>query len=296
MLLVTGQEGLLSSALISVLHDSGHEVVVLTRRCEAPCQYPYKVIIADLLNAEQVKNSLAGLAFKGVFHAAAAMDGVAAQQTDDAGHYLNAVMTKNLLDALEPGALGKFVQVSSIDVYDPAALSVPVTECSGVKPSTEYGRSKLVSEETLQQWSLNCGVPNLILRVTQVFGEKDRTRKFIPSVIKRIKSGLPVDVFGDGEDLRDYIYSHDVARLTHELFRKGCCGTFNLATGTSRSLKELLNKIVLVSGRDIEVNYGQRKQKQLDYRFDVGKLMTALPGFEWTDFDKALRRTYDHIL
>jgi UDP-glucose 4-epimerase len=248
------------------------------------------------LHAAQVKQCLAGLPFKGVFHAAAAMDGVAETQTDAAGNYLNAVMTANLLDALETRVLRKFVQVSSVDVYDPEALQVPVSESSDVNPATEYGKGKLASEKMVQQWSRACGVPNLILRVTQVFGEQDRTRKFIPSVIKMIKTGQPVEVFGDGKDLRDYIYSQDVARIARELFREDLSGIFNLATGTSRSLAELLRQIILFSGKEVEVHYNSRRQKKLDYRFDTGKLKQALPDLEWTDFNRALRRTYDHIL
>ncbi|MEN8729693.1 MAG: NAD(P)-dependent oxidoreductase [Desulfuromonadales bacterium] len=296
MLLVTGLDGLVSSALISVMNDAGDDLVVLTRRCAEPHRYPCKIITADLLHATQIKECLAGLAFDVVFHAAAAMDGVAETQTDSAGNYMNAVMTANLLDALEVRALRKFVQISSIDVYNPEALREPVTETTDVKPATEYGKSKLASERKVQQWSRTCGVPNLILRVTQVFGEKDRTRKFIPSAIKRIKAGLPVEIFGNGEDLRDYIYSHDVAHLALELFRKDCGGIFNIATGTSRSLGELLREIILVSGKEVEVQYSSRRQKKLDYRFDTGKLKKALPGFELTDFNRALRQTYDHLL
>lgn len=296
MFLVTGLDGLVSSSLIAVLLDSGQEFAVLTRRCQNPAQYPYPVIVADLLNPEETSARLSGLAFDAVFHAAAAMDGVADVQLDNAGNYLNAVMTKNLLAGLDAASVGTFVQTSSIDVYGPETFGRPVTEDSPLMPATDYGKSKLASETIVRRWSAASMRPALILRVTQMFGEKDRTGKFIPAVMKKIKAGLPVTVFGDGKDLRDYLYSHDAARLALNLCQKGCRGTFNLASGTSRSLRDMLEKIVLISGKTVDVNYQKRVGQRVDYRLDTDKLMSALPRFRFTDIDEALRKTYDHIL
>ena len=295
MLLVTGLDGLLSSSMIRSILDSGQDLVVLTRQCLDATSFPHPVIVADLLNPEQVKACLSGRKFEGVFHVAAAMDGVSDHQVDHFGGYINSVMTNNLLEALGPDRVDKFVLVSSIDVYDPAAFSSPVTETAKLKPATDYGKSKLESELRVQKWSQQYGVPTLILRVTQVFGAKDRTRKFIPSVIRKIKSGLPVEVFGEGDDLRDYLYCHDFARLAMQLYQKNADGIFNLATGVSQSLNEVLEAIVRVSGKEVAVNYHQRTTQKLDYRFDNSKLIETVPDFKFTEMDRALHETYVHL-
>ena len=86
-----------------------------------------------------------------------------------------------------------------------------------------------------------------------------------------------------------------VARLALALYQKNAAGVYNLATCTSRSLKEVLETIILISGREVAVRYNARNRERLDYRFDNRKLTSLLPDFKFTDFDRALQETYDHI-
>jgi len=295
MHLITGLNGILSSALIQTFLESAQEISVLTRGCDNPKQYPFCVIEADLLDLEQTSRCLEDLKIDGIIHSAAAMHGVAISQFDNAGNYLNSVMTRNLLKSLEGNLPERFVLVSSVDVYGPEAYQNPANESSELNPVTDYGKSKLESEYLVEQWSETHKLSSLILRLTQIFGPNDRTHKFIPSVIRNIKSDQPVDLFGEGEDLRDYIFSRDAARLVLDLYEKNAEGVYNLATGTSRTLREVLNKIIFISGKKIEVRYKTRNRKRLDYRFDNSKLTSFLPDFKFSDFDKALRETYDLI-
>ena len=72
MILITGLNGFLSSALIDKCLESGVDVAVLTKRCEDPEPYPFHIIEADLLDADLTKSRLSGFTFQGVIHAAAA--------------------------------------------------------------------------------------------------------------------------------------------------------------------------------------------------------------------------------
>ena len=223
------------------------------------------------------------------------MDGVVDTQIDSSGNYLNVRMTKNLVAALTSCPPSHFTFISSIDVYDPSVFAQSVTEKAELSPATEYGKSKLESEQVVEDWARVLDITPLILRVTQIYGEKDRTRKLIPSVISRIKDGKAVQLFGDGSDLRDYIYSRDVARLALELHKKNASGIYNLTTGQSRSLEEVIGQLICISGEKVEIEYHERSKKRVDYRFDCRKVASILPDFEFTDFKKSLRDTYDHM-
>ncbi|HBK78597.1 MAG TPA: hypothetical protein DDZ83_02750, partial [Nitrospinae bacterium] len=99
--------------------------------------------------------------------------------------------------------------------------------------------------------------------------------------------------YGDGGELRDFLFVEDVARAAIRFAFEDGEGTYNAVTGESVSFGEILDCLRAVTGEDFEILRMERNRPRIDQRFDPAKLMAALPGFRFTPLEEGLRRTFE---
>jgi nucleoside-diphosphate-sugar epimerase len=288
-ILVTGAGGFVGSAVTRELLRRGHEVIAVVRA--SPISFGSAMVVRqDLLDAQAVMATLCTFCCDAVIHAAANMP-LRAQET---GYAVNETMTRNLLSGLATGLPKFFLCISSVDVY--AQTGGSVDEEAPIAPISDYGASKLATEKACREWATERGVGLGIARLTQIFGPGDRTPKLIPTAIATIKAGQPVKLFGDGEDLRDYLFVTDAARLLAEWTERYLATTLNVATGQTRSINEVLAILREVSGKEFTIERLPRRKSRIDYRFNTTSLDQALGPLKLTPFPMALRKTYDALV
>ena len=106
--------------------------------------------------------------------------------------------------------LNKVIYISSIDVYAPV---VPISELSATQPATLYGWSKLYCEQMMSVFATQKKIAVQILRIGHVYGPgEEKYAKFLPKTIRNIVDGKAVELYGDGTELRSYIYLDDVVK------------------------------------------------------------------------------------
>jgi nucleoside-diphosphate-sugar epimerase len=275
--LVTGARGFVGRHVIQELAGQGYRVAALDR---ATC---------DLTDRKAVHGFFEGKSFSAVMHLAARIPGVGDGTLEDMFHQ-NMVATHNLLQASRHA--GYFVYASTLDVYGVPG-DLPITEASPTDPVTAYAITKLAAEKLVQASGAAAGTPYAILRLSHVYGAGDRPIKLIPKTVTRVAGGQPPEVFGDGRDLRDLVHVRDVARAVSAAFRTRARGVFNIAAGQSRSVREVVETIVGVSGRRLEPLHRPRQTSQVDFRFDTARAREML-GFEAReDFAAAIREIYE---
>ena len=283
--LVTGANGFIGSAISKELSKRGHIVTGVVRQIDSEKNVNWELLQSDLASLDTLKNAINGKHFDVVIDAAAKIP--LGPSSDD--YFDNIVMSRNILKALEGHPPLYFVKLSTIDVYK---ISDVITESSEVSPQNYYSMSKRIGEQFVELWGSNFSVPTCILRLCQIVGKDDRSNKFIPSIIKSIKKTGTVMINGDGMDLRDYLFVEDLGRIVAEFCEHKTAGIFNIASGKSQSLIQIVDILRELADRDFQIEYGNRTKPRSDYVFDIRKLIQALGVLELTPLRVALSKIY----
>jgi UDP-glucose 4-epimerase len=169
--------------------------------------------------------------------------------------------TLNLLEAARrSGHLKRLVYISSAAVYG-LPLYVPIDEDHPKRPLSPYGVSKLSGELYARIFHELYGVPTVCIRLFNVYGKgQDPNSPYsgvISKFLERIRKGMPLVIYGDGEQTRDFIHVHDVGdMIISSIEGNEVVGeVFNCGTGREVSIKELAKKMLSLSGKDLEVKH-----------------------------------------
>jgi UDP-glucose 4-epimerase len=191
-------------------------------------------------------------------------------------------------------ALRKVVFLSTLDVYAPSAA--PLSEESTVQPVSLYGWSKLYGEQMIQHSAMQRGVTAQILRIGHVYGPgEEQYSKFLPNALRNIVSGKPVELWGEGRELRSLIYIDDVVQaILSAADLPSSPGVINVVGDRALSVRALLERAIELSGRDIPLVHRAFEGQRRDFVFDTRKLKQHLLPEE-TDLDNGLRAELAHM-
>ncbi len=285
--LVTGGCGFIGSHLAKALLNEGHAVLVLDDLSTGVLEnLPAG---ATLLRGDVADPAVAREAVRGVsgcFHLAAVASVERCTADLLGAHRTNLGGTLALLDALAKQGPAPFVYASSAAVYGDAA-SVPVSEAAPARPQSAYGADKRASELHAAVASHSHGIPTTGLRFFNVYGPRQRWDSPYSGVVsifaQRIGAGLPVTVFGDGEQTRDLVAVADVVTaLLRAMARPSLAApVFNVCTGRGVSVLGLAAELGRLLGRSPEVAFGPARLA--DIRHSVGdpargRAALGLPG------------------
>jgi UDP-glucuronate 4-epimerase len=263
--LVTGGAGFIGSHLVDRLLAEGREVVGIDaftgyysrRRKErnlesASRKGGFRLVEGDLLDLD-LDVLVRGV--DGIVHLAGE-PGVRRSWGGALRRYLerNVLSTERLLEAAWRNGVPRFVYASSSSVYgsDPGH---PVDEDYPRRPTSPYGLSKLAAEELIQLYRRERGVPGTILRYFTVYGPRQRPEMAVSRFIFSALRGRPVDVYGDGEQIRDMTYVADAVDATVAAL-DAPPGVYNVGGGTRATVNALLDAVSRVTGSPVEPRYG----------------------------------------
>jgi nucleoside-diphosphate-sugar epimerase len=168
----------------------------------------------------------------------------------------------------------------------------PITEDTAVAPGGYYALAKYTGEKLLEYSAGAKRLPLLSLRVAAAFGPEDPHGSYGPNGFARsLARDRSIQIFGQGEEERDHVHVHDVARLTVALVREGSTGVFNIATGRSRSFAQVVEAIRKLVPYEVAVTNAPRKSPITHRSYDITRLSRAVPGFPFTPFEDGLRAT-----
>jgi nucleoside-diphosphate-sugar epimerase len=278
-ILVTGASGFIGSHLIPRLREQGHEVFVMSSRAGDVAE---QRTWASYPRAEVVIH-LAGKAF------------VPASWEQPA-----AFIRCNLLGTV--GALDYCVRHSARLVFVSSYLygrpeSLPIRETAPLLANNPYALSKKLAEEACQFYAASLGAEITILRPFNVYGAGQSDSFLVPSIIRQVRTGRQIRV-KDLEPKRDYVYVDDVVRaILAAAGRRGENGVFNIGSGVSHSVQDLIRVVQQVMGTDIPVQSDgeRRKDEVMDTVADIAQARRHL-GWqpEWT-LDAGVRQMIEAL-
>jgi nucleoside-diphosphate-sugar epimerase len=256
--LVTGGAGFVGSHLVEDIVRTGEEVRVVDaftdyypraqkeRNLNRLAESNEVAVVEDDLVTMPLEPVLDGI--DTVYHLAG-QPGVRPSWGEEFGRYMhhNVLATQRLLEACRDRQLTKFVYASSSSVYGDAE-SYPTSEDVRPRPVSPYGVTKLAAEHLCELYRTAFGVPTVSLRLFTVYGPRQRPDMAFSKLIAAWARGTAFELFGDGEQTRDFTYVADVVRALQDAAASGWCGVANVGGGSRTSMRQVLDIFADVCG------------------------------------------------
>ena len=329
-ILVTGGAGFIGSALIRhLIQDTGHSVLNLDKLtyagnleslAEVHSSDRYQFLQADIADRERVSEALLEFQPDAIMHLAA--ESHVDRSIDGPAEFIqtNIVGTYQLLEAaraywqtlpVERREAFRFHHISTDEVYgDLHGVDDLFTETTPYAPSSPYSASKASSDHLVRAWQRTYGLPVLITNCSNNYGPYHFPEKLIPLVILNALDGKPLPVYGNGTQVRDWLFVEDHARALFKVVSEGKVGeTYNIGGHNEqknidvvRGICALLEELApgkpegLERFEDLITFVKDRPGHDLRYAIDASKIERELGWVPQETFETGLRKTVQWYL
>lgn len=300
-ILITGGAGFIGSHLVDALLAKGQAVRVLDNFSTGKLdnlglpRAGLELIQGDVADAQVVAESIQGC--QAVVHLAAVASVQASVEDPLGTHQSNLIGTLNLCEAMRSAGVRRILFASSAAVYGNHSIG-PVPEDAPKAPLTPYAVDKLASEFYLEFYQRQHQFEPIIFRLFNIYGPRQDPSSPYSGVISifmdRVRKRQPIQVFGDGEQTRDFLYVGDLIQL----FSKSldCSvpvqGAVNVGLNQATTLNQLLQAIGSLQGGLPEVAYLPPRAGDIRCsRADTTKLLQSYGLPQITEIQEGLART-----
>ncbi|WP_370311667.1 dTDP-glucose 4,6-dehydratase [Sagittula sp.] len=264
-LLVTGGAGFIGSAVVRLAVARGHSVVNLDALTYAACLdnvasvadsplYAFEQV--DIRNRAELDRVFATHAPDAVMHLAA--ESHVDRSIDGPGDFIetNITGTFNMLEAARKFWLSagrpegfRFHHISTDEVFGslPDDASVKFTETTPYDPRSPYSASKAASDHLVRAWHETYGLPVVLTNCSNNYGPYHFPEKLIPVIILYALAGKPLPIYGDGSNIRDWLYVEDHADALLLVLERGALGeSYNIGGENERTNLELVKTLCAI--------------------------------------------------
>jgi UDP-glucose 4-epimerase len=281
-ILVIGGGGFIGHHLAHKLTAAGHEVVILGRSANPsrplPCSARY--VQGDLGDAALLRSLLPGV--DAVAHMASATIPATGDQNPVFDVTTNLIGTIKLLEVMADVGCKRLLFLSSGGTVYGIPKKVPLEETHPREPICSYGIVKSAIESYIDQHRRHHRLSSVILRASNPYGPHQGVvgrSGVIWTYLNLIHREQPIEVWGDGTIIRDYIYISDLTQLCLAVVEGNQTGVYNAGSGAGTSIKQIIDVVHQVTKRATPVLY--RPGRELDVNISVLSIDKARSDFEW---------------
>lgn len=269
----------------------------------------YLFVKGDINDNDQVNAVLTEHKVNGIIHLAAESHVDRSIEGPIAFVKTNVLGTATILDAArrywkDQNVNGKFYHISTDEVYGELGDTGYFTEETPYNPRSPYSASKAGSDHLVRAYHSTYGLPIVISNCSNNYGPNQFPEKLIPLMIHNIMNGLPLPVYGEGANIRDWLYVEDHAEAIDLIYHRGRDGeTYNIGGGSEwknidlvRTLCKLMDEKtgrLLGSSEELIRFVKDRAGHDHRYAIDFNKLNKELGWSPATDFITGLSKTID---
>lgn len=208
--------------------------------------------------------------------------------------------TFNLLEVARKNPnLKKFVQISTDEVYGDmeSRRMGEANESTSLQPSSYYSATKAAADHLVESAGRTYGLPYLITRTCNNYGVNQHHEKFLPTIAKSIKEDKPVPLYGDGKQMREWIWVEDNVRLVYDLMmdKMNEIGIWNIGSGDTWTNRSIIQQIGVVLNKKVKLEHVEdRLGHDRRYSVDFNKLMHYKKSYNITTktLEKFLTETF----
>lgn len=327
-ILVTGGAGFIGSAVIRhIIQNTNNQVLNIDKltyagnleslkEIDQHSNYEFKQI--DICDTEQITAAIDAFQPHAIMHLAAeshvdrSIDGPAAFiQTNIVGTYTLLEATRKYWMGLDAEAQQnfRFHHISTDEVYgDLEGTTDLFTETTSYAPSSPYSASKASSDHLVRAWHRTYGLPVIVTNCSNNYGPYHFPEKLIPLVILNALDAKPLPVYGNGQQIRDWLFVEDHARALYKVMTEGVVGeTYNIGGHNEKQNIEVVKTICKIldelkpqaSGQAYEsliTFVKDRPGHDLRYAIDATKIQNELGWTPAETFETGIRKTVEWYL
>lgn len=209
----------------------------------------------------------------------------------------NVLGTQVLLDAAKNNNIKKFIQVSTDEVYG-SITTGSWDENHALKPNSPYSASKAAADLLVRAYFVTHGLNTNITRCSNNFGPRQDPEKLIPHFVLKLQANEKIPVYGDGKNVRDWLFVEDHCRGIYIVLTKGSDGeTYNIGGGTELTNLELTSKLLEILGKDFELVEFIADRLGHDRRYSVNSSKIEKLGYQASkEFERNLIATINSYI
>lgn len=300
-ILITGGAGFIGSHLTDALLAKGYAVRILDdlstgKLSNLPQAHPkVQFIEGDVANAEVVNQAVTGC--QAVVHLAAVASVQASVDDPVRTHQSNFIGTLNICNAMHVANVKRVIFASSAAVYGNNGEGQPIDEETSKAPLTPYASDKLASEYYFDFYRRQHALEPVVFRFFNIFGPRQDPSSPYSGVIsifsERAQKSLPITVFGDGEQTRDFVYVEDLVKILVQAIETPTvqAGAINVGMNRATTLNQMLSALGEVVGKLPPVSYGLARAGDIKHsRANNQRLLERFTVPEQTAMNVGLER------
>lgn len=206
----------------------------------------------------------------------------------------NAEGTFTLLEAARRTKLSKFVHISTDEVYGPAPMDTSFRESDRLHTSSPYAASKAAADMFVEAYHKTYGLHTVTMRSTNNFGPHQFPEKFVPKTVISALLGRKIPIYGDGKQVRDWIYVQDFCKAIDLAITSGESGAlYNVSAGNELPNMEVARLILQILRKPAALLEFVEDRPGHDFRYslDSSKIRSQLGWSPEYNFIEALQRT-----
>ena len=260
-ILVTGGSGFIGRHVVAQMTEAGATVRVVDRQ---PHPDPaVDIVLGDITDRAVVDEAMAG-GIDSVVHLAAETSVLKSVQRPEETFATNVLGTQNVLEAARVAGVTALAFASTNAVTGPMEEPA-ITERSRLRPLTPYGSTKAAGEMLMSAYTAAYGLRCGCVRLTNVYGPGMQAKdSIIARLMRAIRLGTTFEIYGDGEQVRDYVHAHDVvAAMRLALTDERWTGPMVIGAGTSLSVHQVVQAVRDVTGAELPVTTGPEKPGEM---------------------------------
>src|SRR5688500_12423150 len=214
---------------------------------------------------------------------------------------------QTLLEAIRNFPVERFLHISTDEVYGDMEGKEPSREESGLAPRSPYAATKAAADLLCFSYRRTHGLHVIVTRSTNNYGPYQFPEKLIPLLIRNALGEMELPVYGDGKQIRDWLYVEDNCRAIHAVLENGNVGSiYNIGTGEERTNVDVVYALcaVIAEHRGVDLNKLHRHIRSVAdrpghdrrYALDTSKIRTEIGWRARMNFSAGLKKTVDWYL
>ncbi|HLC20265.1 MAG TPA: NAD(P)-dependent oxidoreductase [Candidatus Nanoarchaeia archaeon] len=205
----------------------------------------------------------------------------------------NCAMVANVCEAVEKKKASRIIYFSSAAVYGEEVHNLSINEKTNINPTSYYGLAKFVGERMLTMTAEKNNITLVCMRPPVIYGPGDKPCYGPSGFCSAARQKQQITVWGDGSELREFIYVDDIIQVVSQLLKNNYHGPLNVAQGKSVTFTDIIKTIEKYTGKQ-DIQFRERTKKKVDNAFDNSLFKQLFSQVQLTPVEKGIQQMLEH--